>query len=65
VQTVPYTDVEITLLAQAADATQATLLDVDNGQALFTTRRTTWLKGKTLTHVRLHFHQGYTLVTRY
>lgn len=65
VQTVPYTDVEIAFEARAASALAARQLAVKAGEPLFTTLRTTWLKGVALTHVRLSFHKGYRMVTRY
>jgi GntR family transcriptional regulator, histidine utilization repressor len=65
VQTVPYTDVEITFEARAASVLAAQRLLVKEGEPLFTTLRTTWLKGQALTHVRLTFHKGYRMVTRY
>jgi GntR family histidine utilization transcriptional repressor len=65
VQTVPYTDVEIAFEARAASVLAARHLAVKAGEPLFTTLRTTWLKGAVLTHVRLSFHAGYRMVTRY
>ncbi len=65
VQTVPYTDVEITFEARAASTLAALQLSVAEGEPLFTTLRTTWLNGEALTHVRLTFHKGYRMVTRY
>jgi GntR family histidine utilization transcriptional repressor len=65
VQTVPYTDVKIAFEARAASALAAAQLRVKRGEPLFTTLRTTWLKGAALTQVRLTFHKGYRMVTRY
>jgi GntR family histidine utilization transcriptional repressor len=65
VQTVPYTEVEIAFEAQAASALAAEQLRVKPGEPLFTTLRTTWFKGDAITHVRLTFHKGYRMVTRY
>jgi GntR family transcriptional regulator, histidine utilization repressor len=65
VQTVPYTDVEIAFEARAASTLAAAQLRVKRGEPLFTTLRTTWLKGAALTQVRLTFHKGYRMVTRY
>ena len=65
VQTVPYTDVEITFEACSASALAARHLRVEPGTPLFSTLRTTWLKGEAITHVRLTFHKGYRVITRY
>lgn len=65
VQTVPYTDVEIAFEARAASTLAAAHLRVKAGEPLFTTLRTTWFKGEAITHVRLSFHKGYRVVTRY
>jgi len=65
VQTVPYTDVEIAFEACAASTLSAEQLRVKRGEPLFTTLRTTWFKGDAITHVRLTFHKGYRMVTRY
>lgn len=65
VRTVPYTEVEIRIRAETASPAVANALHVKNGAPLLTTVRTTWLEGRALTHVRLFFHAGYELVTRY
>lgn len=65
VQTVPYTEVEIRILASAASQAIAKALAVEPGTALLATSRTTWLDGVPLTHVRLTFRRGHELVTRY
>lgn len=65
VHTVPYTEVEIRILASSASKAVAKALAVEPGTALLTTSRTTWLEGVPLTHVRLTFHAGHELVTRY
>jgi GntR family histidine utilization transcriptional repressor len=65
VQTVPYTEVEIAFEACAASKFAAEQLRVKAGEPLFTTLRTTWFKGDAITHVRLTFHKGYRMVTRY
>ncbi len=65
VQTVPYTEVEIRIRAAAARQAVAKALHVADGTPLLTTWRTTWLDGHALTHVRLYFHKGHELVTRY
>lgn len=65
VQTVPYSEVEIRIRATAATGTLAKQLQLDDSSAILTMLRTTWLDGKALTHVRLHFHDGYEFLTRY
>ena len=65
VQTVPYTDVEIAFAAEEAGKLASDKLAVNAGVALFTTLRTTWAAAKAITHVRLTFHRGYRMVTRY
>lgn len=65
VQTVPYSEVEIRISATAAFGTLAKQLEISDGTAIITTLRTTWLNGRALTHVRLHFHAGYEFLTRY
>lgn len=65
VNTVPYTDVEIRIGAIAASPDVARLLHTNEAEALLMTTRTTWHRGKALTHVRLCFRARYELVTRY
>lgn len=65
VKTVPYTEVEIRIRAFAASGIIARHLGVEEGTALLTTLRSTWLDGRPLTHVRLYFHEGHELISRY
>lgn len=65
IATVPYSEVEVSLFARAADPASAAALGVPAGSALLATERTTWWEGRALTHVRLTFHPGYRLTTRY
>ncbi len=65
VSTVPYSDVEISFTALPAADDVAQGLAIDAGAPLFTAERTTWWKGKTITHVTLSFRPGYRLTTRY
>lgn len=62
---VPFTEVEISFSARAADAALARFLDVSPGDPLFTAERATWLSGRAVTFVRLSFAAGYALRTRY
>jgi len=65
IATVPYSEVEISFLAEAADPAWAGLLGMEAGDPVFTAERTTWWQGQAITHVRLHFRKGYRMTTRY
>jgi GntR family transcriptional regulator, histidine utilization repressor len=65
IATVPYSDVEVSFLAVAADPAMARALGSDPGSALFGAERTTWWQGQAITHVRLTFAPGYKMTTRY
>lgn len=65
IERMPYTDVEMTFSATAADLTQAEYLSVNRGQSLFVIERTTWLKDAPVTYARLSHHAGYKLKTGY
>lgn len=65
VETVPYSEVEVSLLAAAADPAMAAAFGCAEGTALFVAERTTWWQGQAITHVRLSFAPGYRMTTRY
>ena len=65
VRAVPYSEVEISFLATAADARVGGFLDMAEGEPVFTAERTTWWEGQALTHVRLYFARGHRMTTRY
>ncbi len=65
IATVPYSDVEVSFLAVAADTAVADALGSESGSALFAAERTTWWQGRAITHVRLTFAPGYRMTTRY
>lgn len=65
VETVPFSDVEISFGAVSADAAQADLLGCAPGAALFQIERTTWFSGAAVTFVRLSFAPGHRMTTRY
>ena len=65
VATVPYSEVEVSFMAFAADARVAKALNCSEGAALFAAERMTWWQGQAITHVRLTFRQGYRMTTRY
>lgn len=65
VRAVPFSEVEISFLATAADARIAGYLGLDPGEPVFTVERTTWWEGQAITHVRLYFARGHRMTTRY
>ncbi|MCU9847188.1 GntR family transcriptional regulator [Defluviimonas sp. WL0024] len=65
VKAVPYSEVEISFLATAADPRIAGYLSMDPGEPVFTAERTTWWEGRGITHVRLYFARGHRMTTRY
>jgi GntR family histidine utilization transcriptional repressor len=65
IATVPFSEVEVSFSAEAADAAWAGYLAMEPGEPVFTVRRTTWWQGMAITHVRLRHHRGYRMVTRY
>jgi len=62
---VPFTDAEINFSAVGADNTTAEFLRVAATNPLFQQERTTWLQGNPVTFVRMTYHQGYRLSTKY
>ena len=64
VQTVPFTNVELTFLASRADATLAGFLDVPEGEPIFTAERITWLQDRPVTIAKLFFAAGYRMTTQ-
>ncbi len=65
VQAVPYSEVEISFLATAADERVAEFLSMRVGEPVFTAERTTWFDGQSITHVRLSHARGHRMTTRY
>ncbi len=65
IEKVPFSEVEISFLAVAADAAVAARMGMDKGDPVFTAERTTWWKGQAITHVRLSFARGHRMTTRY
>lgn len=61
---VPYSEVEISLLATAADPATAAHLGIKPGEPVFTIERTTWWQGQSVTHVRMYGGSGYRMTTR-
>lgn len=65
IEAVPFSDVEISFSATAADAAVASSLHCAEGTPLFMTERTTWWQGQAITYVRLIFRPGHKMTTRY
>lgn len=65
VETVPYTDAEISFSATPADPQAARHLGCGEGDALFQVERTTWWQDRPITYVRLLFQRGHRMTTRY
>ena len=65
VRAAPFSEVEISFLATAADARTGGYLSMDPGEPVFTAERTTWWEGHAITHVRLYFARGHRMTTRY
>lgn len=62
---VPFSNAEITLSSVAAEAEIASFLGAQDGSPLFMMERSTWFQDQPVTFVRLHFHAGYRMRTRY
>lgn len=65
ISTVPFSEVEITFTAVAADAAAVMHLGYDPGAPVFCVRRATWWQGAAITRVTLMYHKGYEMTARY
>lgn len=65
IRAVPFSEVEISFLAVAAEGEVAAALGYRAGEPVFAVERTTWWQGSALTHVRLSFARGHRMTTRY
>lgn len=65
IQTVPFSNAEISFSATASDQTLSNHLSCPLGAALFTTERSTWWEGQAVTYVRLSFQPGHRMTARY
>lgn len=65
VQTVPFSEVELSFLATAATGGVADCMGMAPGEPVFTAERTTWWQGQAVTHVQLSFARGHRMTTRY
>ena len=62
---VPFSDVELSFTAVAADAELAPFLSMTTGEPVFTAERATWLNGNPVTFARMSFARGYRMTTRF
>lgn len=62
---IPFTDVELSFTACAADPDLAQFLSVLAGEPVFTAERTTWLNDAPVTFARMSFGRGYRMTTRF
>ncbi|MGB3147913.1 MAG: UTRA domain-containing protein [Paracoccaceae bacterium] len=65
VATVPFSQVEISFEAVAADADAVAHLGYAPGAPVFCVRRATWWQSAAITLVTLRYHQGYQMTARY
>lgn len=65
IRAVPFSEVEISFLAVAAEGAVAEALICPAGEPVFAVERTTWWQGQAITHVRLSFARGHRMTTRY
>ncbi|UWQ91107.1 GntR family transcriptional regulator [Rhodobacteraceae bacterium M382] len=62
---VPFTDAEIGLTSVAADASLSEFLAIPLATPVLQLDRTTWFQGQPVTYVRMSYHPGYRMSTRY
>lgn len=65
IATVPFSEVEVSFLAAAADKMAAAHLDHAVGDPAFMIERATWRQGDAITFVRMTFRSGYRMTARY
>ncbi len=65
IATVPFSEVEISFLAVAADTLIVTHLDHNIGEPVFCVERATWWQNAAITLVTLSHRRGYRMTTRY
>lgn len=65
VRQVPFTEVEVAMMALPADQRLAQTLECAPGTALFAAERQTFREGQTVTLVRLVWREGHRIMTRY
>lgn len=64
VRKIPFTNVEFSIVATAADRETAEFLDGAPGDPILMAERVTWLENAPVTHARLFFATGYRMTTR-
>ena len=62
---IPFSNAEIAFTAVSADSKLSDFLATPTGTPLFQMERTTWFQDTPITFVRMTFHQGYQMSTRY
>lgn len=65
IATVPFSQVEISFQAIAADVATASHMGLVPGTPLFCAERTTWWQGHAITHVKMIYRQGHRMTARY
>lgn len=65
IATVPFSEVEVSFLAGAADANIVEYLDHQAGDPVFCVERATWWQNAPITFVTLSHRRGYRITTRY
>ena len=65
VETVPFSDAEISFSATAADEVLASHLSCAAGDPLFLAERSTWWRGEPITYVRMAFQRGHRMTARF
>lgn len=65
IATVPFSQVEISFQAIAADPVTSSHLGMTIGEPVFSIERTTWWQGAAITHVRLNYRRGHRMTARY
>lgn len=65
IATVPFSQVEISFQAVAADRVTASHMGLTPGEPLFCAERTTWWQGPAITHVKLTYRRGHRMTARY
>lgn len=65
IATVPYSEVEISFEAVAADAAAVAHLGYAPGAPVFCVKRATWWQSAAITLVTLNYHKGYQMTARY
>lgn len=65
IATVPFSEVEVSFSAGAADELATTHLGHAIGDPVFIIERATWWQGEAITFVRMSFRKGYRMTARY